>query len=71
MIIQFVKDEGLLIVSVDTSTCCDDTKRGSRPVKQFVSYGFVCCQVNESYLTSALPKVIAFPSFGMFGYPHI
>ena len=52
MIIKFVKNEGFPIVCVATSTCRYDTERGSRRVKQFVSYSFVCCQENESYLTS-------------------
>ena len=71
MIIQFVKGEGLRVVFVATSTYRYDTERGSQRVKQFVSYGFVCCQENESYLTSVFPKVIPFPSFGMCGYAHI
>ena len=62
MIIQFVKTEGLLIVCVATSTCRYDTERGSRRVKQFVCYGFVCCQENGSYLTPVFPKVIPFTS---------
>ena len=70
MISQFVIDEGLPNVCVATSTCRYDTERGSRRVKQFVSYGFVCCQENESYLTSVFPKVIPLPSFGMCDYPH-
>ena len=71
MIIQFVKDEGLPVVWVDTSTCRYDTESGSQRVKHSVSYGFVCCQENESYLTSIFPKVIPLPSFGICGYPHI
>ena len=66
-IIQFVKDEGLPVVCV----CHYDTQRGSQRVKQFVSYGFVRCQENESYLTSVFPEIISLPSFGMYGYPHI
>ena len=50
---------------VATSTCRYDTERRSRQVKQFVSYGFVCCQENESYLTFVFPKVILSPSFCM------
>ena len=71
MIIQFVKDEGLPIVCVASSTCRYDTERRSRRMKQFVSYGFVYCQEGESYLTSVFPKVIPSPSFGMCGYPQI
>ena len=37
--------------------------------KQFVSYGFVCCQENESYLASVFPKVIPSSSFGMVQLP--
>ena len=55
MIIQFVKDEGLPVVCVATRTCLYHTERGSR-AKHFVSYGFVCCQENESYLTPVFPK---------------
>ena len=40
MIGQFVKDEGIPVVCVATSTCRYDTERRSRRVKQFVSYGF-------------------------------
>ena len=66
MIIHFVKDEGLpVVVWPATSTCRYDTERRSRRVKQFVSYGFVCCQENESYLTSVFPKVILSPSLCM------
>ena len=71
MIIQFVKDEGLSIACVATSICPYDTERRSRRVKQFVSYSFVCCQENESYLTSVFPKVIPSLSSGMCGYPQI
>ena len=56
MIIQFVKDDGLPVVCVATNTCRYDTER-SRRVKQFVSYGFVYCQENESYFTSVFTKV--------------
>ena len=50
---------------VATSTYLYDTERRSRRVKQFVSYGFVCCQENESCLTSVFPKVILSPSICM------
>ena len=62
MIIHFVKDEGLPVVVWPPA---HDTERRSRRVKQFVSYGFVCCQENESYLTFVFPKVILSPSFFM------
>ena len=52
MIIQFVKEEGFPVVCVATSTCLYDAERRSQRVKQFVSYGCVCCQENDSYLTS-------------------
>ena len=68
MIIQFVKDEGLPVVCVATRTCRYDTERGSLRVEQFLSYGFVCCQENESYRTSVFPKVIPLSSYGMCGY---
>ena len=72
MVIQFVKDEGLPVVCVATRTCRYNTERGSQRVKQFVSYGLVCCQKkNDNYLTSVLPEVIPLQSFGMCGYPHI
>ena len=69
MIIHFLKDEGLPIV-VWSSHCCvvtcrHNTERKPQRVKQFVSYGFVCCQENESHLTSVFPKVILSPSFCM------
>ena len=37
-------------------------------MKQFVSYGLVCCQKHDSYFTSVLPEVIPLQSFGMCGY---
>ena len=70
MIIQFVNGEGLRVVCVATSTWRYDTERGFLRVTQFVSYYFVCCQENGSYLTSVFPKVIPLSSFGMHGYPH-
>ena len=71
MIIQFVKDDGLPVVCVATSTFRYETERRSRRVKQFVSYGLVCSQENNSYITSVFRKVIPSPSFGMPGYPRI
>ena len=66
MIIHFVKDEGLpVVVWPPAHVVTISAERRSRRVKQFVSYGFVCCQENESYLTSVFPKVILSPSFCM------
>ena len=67
MIIQFVKGESLPVVCVAHA----DTERGSQRLKQFVSHGLVCCQENESCLTSLFPNVIPLPSFGICGYPDI
>ena len=70
MIIHFVKDEGLPVVVWPPAHTVTIEKMilASEP---FVSYGYVCCQENESYLTSVFLKVILSPSFCMCDYAQI